>query len=190
LLLTDRSLGEQPEDPRLVRLPGDITDPQFWAAAFAQPLHGVFHLASLPGILARPPERTGQLSAFMSDLVRELAAGRAFDCPTAPTASIWASSLPNVIANLLHAAAVDTTRLSASRSLLLPTLRLSMTELAEAIGRVYGVPAPSLVRWVPEDRIEALFGRYPPLCTALAENAGFVSDGDADSLVRRALEPA
>jgi nucleoside-diphosphate-sugar epimerase len=284
LLVTDRSLGEQPQDPRLTRLPGDLTDSQTWAAAFAQPLHGVFHLASLPGgtaeaqpslgravnldatqalldhgraqaerageiprfvfastigvyppvlpplvdddtpaqphmlyglhkltgelavahasrrgwvdglslrlpgVLARPPERTGQLSAFMSDFVRELAAGRAFDCPIAPTASIWASSLPNVIDNLLHAGTVDTSRLPASRSLLLPTQRLTMTELAQAIGRGYGVPAPSLVRWAPDERIEALFGRYPPLRTALAESAGFASDGHADTLARRALE--
>jgi nucleoside-diphosphate-sugar epimerase len=30
----------------------------------------------LPGVLARPPARTGQLSAFLSDIIRELAAGR------------------------------------------------------------------------------------------------------------------
>jgi len=284
LLITDRSLGEQPEDPRLTRLPGDLTDSRTWAAAFAQPLHGIVHLASvpggacearpalgravnldatqalldhgraqaeggggvlrfvfastigvyppvlpplvdddtpaqphmlyglhklsgelavahasrrgwidgvslrLPGILARPPERTGQLSAFMSDFVRELAAGRPFDCPTTPTACIWASSLPNVLDNLLRAATLDTARLPASRSLLLPTQRVSMAELAEAIGRVYAVPAPGLVRWKPDERIEALFGRYPPLHTALAEGAGFASDGDADTLARRALD--
>lgn len=284
LLVTDRSLGEQPEDPRLTCLQGDLTDPQTWAAAFAQPLHGIVHLASvpggacetqpalgravnldatqalldhcraqaegggavvrfvfastigvyppvlpplvddetpaqphmlyglhklscelavahasrrgwidglslrLPGILARPPERTGQLSAFMSDFVRELAAGRAFDCPTAPTATIWASSLPNVVDNLLHAATLDTVRLPAARSLLLPTVRVSMAELAEAIGRVYAVPAPSLVRWMPQERIEALFGRYPPLRAAVAGAAGFASDGDAETLARRALE--
>ena len=284
VLVTDRSLGEQPEDPRLVCLPGDLTNAGTWAAAFAQPLHGIVHLASvpggacetqpavgravnldatqalldhcraqaesggglvrfvfastigvyapvlpplvdddtpaqphmlyglhklsgelavahasrrgwidglslrLPGILARPPERTGQLSAFMSDFVRELAAGRPFICPTAPEASIWASSLPNVIDNLLHAATLDTTRLPASRSLLLPTVRVTMAELAEAIGRVYAVPAPGLVRWKPEERIEALFGRYPPMHAALAEAAGFASDGDADTLARCALE--
>ncbi len=283
LLVTDRSLGEQPGDPRLTRLPGDLTDPRTWAAAFAQPLQGIVHLASvpggaceaqpalgravnldatqalldhgrvqaeggggavrfvfastigvyplvlpplvddetpaqphmlyglhklsgelavahasrrgwidglslrLPGILARPPERTGQLSAFMSDFVRELAAGHAFECPTSPTATIWASSLWGVLDNLLHAATVDTARLPSSRSLLLPTLRLGMAELAEAIGRVYGVPASTLVRWAPDERIEALFGRYPPLRTALAEGAGFTSDGNADTLARRAL---
>jgi D-erythronate 2-dehydrogenase len=95
-----------------------------------------------------------------------------------------------VIDSLLHAATLDTARLPASRSLLLPTVRVTMAELAEAIGRVYAMPAPDLVRWVPEKRIEALFGRYPPLRAALAEAAGFASDGDADTLARRALEAA
>lgn len=126
----------------------------------------------------------------MSDFVRELAAGRTFGCPTSPAAAIWASSLPNVLDNLLHAATVDTARLPDSRCLLLPTLRVEMAELAAAIDRVYGVPAQALVRWVPDERTEALFGRYPPLHTPLAEGAGFASDGTADVLARRALEVA
>jgi D-erythronate 2-dehydrogenase len=286
LLVTDLALDGLPDDPRLVRLPGDLVDPQTWARAFDRPLHGVVHLASvpggaaeaqpararavnldatqalldvcraqaegggpvprfvfassiavyppqlppvvtddtpaqphllyglhkltgelavahasrrgwvdgvslrLPGILARPPQRTGQLSAFMSDFVRELAAGRAFECPTSPAAAIWASSLPNVIDNLLHAASLDTARLPPSRCLLLPTLRVDMAALAVAIGRVHGVPAQALVRWAPDEGIEALFGRYPPLHAAMAEAMGFAGDGDADTLARRALEAA
>lgn len=286
LLVTDLALDGLPDDPRLVRLPGDLVDPQSWAVAFDRPLHGVIHLASvpggaaeaqpararavnldatqalldrgraqaegggpvprfvfassiavyppqlppvvtddtraqpqllyglhkltgelavahasrrgwvdgvslrLPGILARPPQRTGQLSAFMSDFVRELAAGRSFECPTSPAAAIWASSLPNVIDNLLHAAFLDTARLPPSRCLLLPTLRVDMAALAAAIGRVHGVPAQALVRWAPDEGIEALFGRYPPLQATLAEAMGFAGDGDADTLARRALEAA
>ena len=34
------------------------------------------HSLRLPGVLGRPPARTGQLSAFLSDIIRELAAGR------------------------------------------------------------------------------------------------------------------
>jgi D-erythronate 2-dehydrogenase len=95
-----------------------------------------------------------------------------------------------VIDNLLHAATFETARLPASRCLLLPTLHVEMAALAEAIGRVHGVPALALVRWMPDERTEALFGRYPPLRTLLAESTGFARDGDADTLVRRALEAA
>jgi nucleoside-diphosphate-sugar epimerase len=283
LTVTDLALDEALVDPRLLRLPGDLTQANTWAEAFVVPLDGIFHLASvpggtaeaqpalaravnlnathmlldhcraqverngvvprlvfastiavygtvlppevnddtpaaphmvygahklmaetavahasrrgwldglslrLPGIVVRPPAPTGQLSAFMSNFIRELSQGHSFQCPTSPGATTWASSLPNVIDNLLHAAVVDAARLPASRSLLLPTLRLSMMQLAEAIARACDVPAPALVSWSPDAHIEQLFGRFPPLCTDAAEYAGFASDGDGDTLVRRSL---
>lgn len=142
----------------------------------------------LPGVLARPPARTGQLSAFLSDILREPAAGRPFVCPTSAGATTWASSLPCVIEQLLHGASVDAALLPATRALTLPTQRASMAELVEAVGRVYGTPAAELVSYAPDARIEALFGRFPPLTTPAAEGAGFQRDASLDELVRRALD--
>lgn len=141
----------------------------------------------LPGVLARPPARTGQLSAFMSDIIRELAAGRAFNCPMRPTATTWALATPTVVDNLLHAAEVDTTGLPPRRSLALPALQFSMKQLVDAIAEVHGPQVTELVSWAPEERIEALFGRMPPLRTPLADRLGFRHDGDLPTLVRRAI---
>jgi nucleoside-diphosphate-sugar epimerase len=58
----------------------------------------------LPGIVARPPQRTGQLSAFLSDIIRELAAGNSYACPVAADSTTWLMSLPCIVDNLLHAA--------------------------------------------------------------------------------------
>jgi hypothetical protein len=138
-------------------------------------------------VLARPPARTGQLSAFLSDLIRELAAGRDFTCPTTPEASTWASSLPCVVEQLLHAATFDVAASDGHRTLTLPTLRFAMAELVQAVGRVYATPAADLVRWAPDERIEVLFGRFPPLLTPRAQAAGFRPDHDLDTLVRQAL---
>lgn len=143
----------------------------------------------LPGVLARPPARTGQLSAFMSDLIRELAAGRSFSCPTSPQAATWASSVHNVVDNLLHAAEVAAECLPPRRSLLLPTLHFTMGELVQAVAAVHGAQVHELVRWAPQERIEALFGRFPPLRTPAADAAGFRHDGDPPTLVRRAIQP-
>lgn len=141
----------------------------------------------IPGVLARPPARTGQLSAFLSDLIRELAAGRDFTCPTSPEATTWASSLPCVVEQLLHAATFDVATSEGHRTLTLPTLRFVMAELVQAVGRVYATPATDLVYWAPDARIEALFGRFPPLVTPRAQAAGFRPDTNLDSLVRNAL---
>src|SRR5688572_28340165 len=40
----------------------------------------------LPGIVARPPAPNGAVSIFLSNLIRELAQGRPFVCPTTPEA--------------------------------------------------------------------------------------------------------
>ncbi|AOW12039.1 NAD-dependent epimerase/dehydratase family protein [Hydrogenophaga crassostreae] len=141
----------------------------------------------LPGVLARPPAPTGQLSAFLSDIIRELAAHRPFVCPMAPEVTTWASSLPNVIDNLVHAASKSGTALEGQRTFTLPTLRYSMSELVDAMAEVHGERVRALVRFEPQERMEALFGRFPVLETPAAIKAGFVADENLTTLVRRAL---
>lgn len=143
----------------------------------------------LPGVLARPPARTGQASAFLSDILRELAAGRPFVCPVSAGATTWAASLPITVDNLLHAAQVDAAALGARRSVTLPTLHFSMAGLVEAIGEVHGIDAAARVTYAPQERLEALFGRFPPLDVPRASAAGFCSDPDLAALVRAALDP-
>ena len=143
----------------------------------------------LSGVLARPPQRTGQLSAFLSDLMRDPAAGRDVLCPMSPDATTWAASTPNVVDNLLHAARVDTAPLPAHRALTLPALHFSMAQLLEALVAVHGPRVREHVRFEPDPRIEALFGGFPPLQTAAADAAGFGHDGDLHALCRRAIEP-
>lgn len=143
----------------------------------------------LSGVLARPPARTGQLSAFLSDLMRNPAAGREVICPMAPTATTWACSTPNVVDSLLHATRIDIAALPPHRALTLPALYFSMAELVDALAAVHGPQVRQLIRFSPESRIEALFGRFPPLLTTAADAAGFRHDGDLPTLARRAIEP-
>jgi nucleoside-diphosphate-sugar epimerase len=143
----------------------------------------------LPGVLARPPARTGQLSAFLSDIIRELAAGRPFVCPMSAGATTWASSLPNVVDNLLHAALLDVAaRPGGRRSFTLPTSRFSMAELVDAIVEVHGRECIGRVRFEPDPMIEQRFGRFPPLDVPAAMAAGFRADASLAELVRLALD--
>jgi len=141
----------------------------------------------LPGVLARPAAQTGQLSAFLSDIIRQLSQGNRFVCPMAPDAYTWASSLPNIVANLVHAAVVTPAKLQDRCTFTLPTLRFSMAELVTAIGEVYQQQTRELVQYAPNNSIQALFGAYPPLHTPAAEQAGFSHDGNLQQLVKRAL---
>jgi nucleoside-diphosphate-sugar epimerase len=142
----------------------------------------------LPGVLARPPARTGQLSAFLSDIIRELAAGRPFVCPMSAAATTWASSLPNVVDNLLHAALFDVAgQPGGRRTFTLPTSRFSMAELVDAIAQVHGRECIDQVRFESDPMIEQRFGRFPPLHVPAAVAAGFRADASLADLVRQAL---
>lgn len=141
----------------------------------------------LPGIVARPAQRSGHLSAFMSDIIRELAAGRPYTCPVPAASTTWLMSVPCIVDNLLHAASLPRERCAGIRSWTLPALRSSMAELVQAIAAVHGQDRVALVRYASNLALEANFGRYPPLATPAADAAGFRHDGDLPTLVRRAL---
>jgi nucleoside-diphosphate-sugar epimerase len=143
----------------------------------------------LPGIVARPPQRTGQLSGFLSDIIRELAAGRAYACPVSAESTTWLMSVHCVVENLLHAASMSPAACRDSRVWTLPALRTSMAQLVGAIADVHGSDVLSRVTYGSNPALEANFGRYPRLVTPAADAAGFAHDGDLATLVRRALAP-
>lgn len=136
----------------------------------------------LPGVVARPGEGSGFGSAFMSDLIRLLAAGEAYTCPVSRGAAAWWMSASRAAWNLLHAATLDT-----PGTFTLPALHLSVGEVVSALGDLFGEDRPALVTYQPDERIEAVFGRFPPLHTPEAEALGFRHDGTAAGLVRAAL---
>ena len=141
----------------------------------------------LPAVVARPAGPSGLVSAFLSDMIRTLAAGQRYRCPIRVGAASWLVSTSCAAASLVHAARVDGRLLGAGRACTMPALRLSMAELAAAVGREYGVDAGALASYGDDPAIEANFGAYPLLRTPRADAAGFCHDGDARTLVRNAL---
>jgi D-erythronate 2-dehydrogenase len=142
----------------------------------------------IPGIVARPPS-PGMLSLFLSDLIRELSAGRHFVCPVAPEGMSWFMSRPCIVDNLIHAAQLTSPQLATQRTWLLPVLHLSISSLVAAIARQHGKQVMSRVRYEPNRELQAQFANYPPLLCPMSEAAGFRHDGSVDNLVTRALEP-
>lgn len=140
----------------------------------------------LPGIVARPREPSGLLSAFMSNIFWALQAGEPFTCPVSPEAVAWWMSVHCCVDNLLHAARLTPEQYASSRALALPVQRLSITELVEALAHTYGADRRALVRYEPNEALEARFGRYPPINTTTAEALGFHHDGTIPNLIRNA----
>jgi nucleoside-diphosphate-sugar epimerase len=143
----------------------------------------------LPGIVARPRQAGGHLSAYMSNIFHALAAGEAFTCPVSEQAQSWFMSRDCCVDNLVHAATLPSPATGVRRSFNLPALRLSMAQLVDGLAAQFGGHARSLIAYQPNAQLEAQFGAYPPLLTPTADSLGFRHDGDAAALVARALAP-
>jgi nucleoside-diphosphate-sugar epimerase len=141
----------------------------------------------IPGIVARPPTK-GMLSIFLSDLIRELSAGRSFVCPVAPDAPSWWMSRPGIVDNLLHATTLGSQIVSRQRTFLMPVLRLTIAEVVAGIARLHGNEVFDRVSYRPDAKLQAQFANYPPMHCPRAEAAGFRNDGTVEALVKRALE--
>jgi len=142
----------------------------------------------LPGIVARPPQPSGLLSAFMSEVFWALAAGTRFECPVSPQAQAWWMSAARCVDNLLHAATLAPERLVARRVFALPVLHLSMAQLVDGLCRRFGEDRRAQVEYQPDEHLEANFGRYPPLHAEASEALGLRHDGGIEQLIERTLQ--
>jgi len=141
----------------------------------------------LPSIVARPALPNGALSSFASDLIRELAQGRRYDCPVDAEGTLWLLSLPACVQSLLHAARIDAAALPASRAWPLPALRASVAEIVAALMRRHGVEVAQRIRYAPQPELLEQFARWPALDAATARALGFRADASIDELLERAL---
>lgn len=141
----------------------------------------------LSGILARPAQPSGLISAYLSQFIHALRDGQSFTVPVSPGAPTWVMSKTRCVDNLLHAARLAPESLPARRTWTLPALRLTMAELVDALAQVAGPQVKQLIKYEPVEAIEAQFGRYPPLVTQLADSLGFEHDGDSVAFMKRVL---
>ncbi len=137
----------------------------------------------LPGVVARPGDGAGMMSAFMSQLFWRLQAGQPITVPVKASGVAWWISVGACVDNLVFAATVDPSRLNPRRSYQMPVLRFTVGELVDALAAHYGHDRRALVTYVPDPVVERLFASYPPLQTPEAEALGLRNDGDIDALI-------
>lgn len=143
----------------------------------------------LPGIVARPRGAGGGLkSAFMSELLHALARGGAFTCPVSPGATAWWMSAQCCAGNLVHAAGMDLRQADSRRAWPLPVLRASIEQVVAAAADLF--PEAAEIDYLPDDALEAVFGRYPRLDDTEARALGLRCDGSLRELLLRATRVA
>ncbi len=137
----------------------------------------------LPGLVARPGSGTGLKSAFLSGIFHALAAGKPFEAPVGPAATVWIMSVEVAARNLVRAAFGPFDPMCRT-ALTLPAVFTRMDALtAEIIKQTGG----GTVTYAPDPALEAQFGSCPPLDATLARYAGYEDDGDLTALVQNVL---
>ncbi|WP_416425091.1 NAD-dependent epimerase/dehydratase family protein [Pseudomonas sp. App30] len=144
----------------------------------------------LPGIVARPPQSSGLLSAFMSDLFWKLRDGEPFVCPVSAEGTAWWMSVQCCVDNLLHGALIPAQSLHLKRVFALPVLHLTLAEVIEGVNRYAGFTSPPKVQYQLNPVLQSTFASYPPLASPAAQALGFIHDGSLEQLIRRTLGPA
>ncbi|PJI95845.1 nucleoside-diphosphate-sugar epimerase [Acidovorax sp. 69] len=141
----------------------------------------------LPGVVARPGDGEGLMSSFMSQIFWRLANGEPITLPVSAGATCWWMSVGACVDNLLHTAAMDSSKWGAHRCYQLPVLHLSIEQVVVGLEAEFGRPVAGLVQYEPNPLIERLFGSSPPMRTPSAEAIGLCHDGNLSRLVRRAV---
>ena len=140
----------------------------------------------LPTVAVRPGTANAAASSFVSGIIREPLAGIETVCPVPLDTRLWISSPELVIANLVHAARVQTSDLQNRRTVNLPGLSVTPEEMLDSLERVAGAAVRARVRCEFDRRIMHIVCTWPAAFdVSRALRLGFNADRDIDSIVRQ-----
>lgn len=143
----------------------------------------------LPTIVVRPGKPNKAASGFFSGIIREPLAGLEAILPVDVGVRHWFASPRAAVGFLLHAAAMDTSGLGQRRSLTMPGLAATVGEEIEALRRVAGDKAVSLIRHEPDPVVAGIVAGWPQAFLAKrAESLGFVAEKRFDDIIRVYIE--
>lgn len=136
----------------------------------------------LPGIVARPETPSGLKSAFVSNVFHVLKRNEPFVFPMSGSATTWLMSLGTCISNVVRASNLANVELPISRAITLRAVHCRVADLGSEISDYLGV-SRELISFDSNPILEAMFGRYPPQVTSVADQAGFITDFSLRSLI-------
>ena len=140
----------------------------------------------LPTVAIRPGKPNSALSSFVSGIVREPLAGIDAVCPVPLDTPLWITSPGVVTENLIHAAVLDATRLEARRSVNLPGITVTPSQLLDSLERVAGPATRKRVRCELDHQMMRVVLTWPGAFEISRPlRLGFVVDRDVDRIVQQ-----
>ena len=139
----------------------------------------------LPTISVRPGAPNKAASSFASGIIREPLNGQAAICPVRGDTRMWLMSPHKAVLNLIHGHDLDAGRLGHTRSVSLPGLSITVSDMVAALERVAGADVVQRIEWASDAAIERIVNSWPGDFDAhQAKELGFSSDADFDSIIR------
>lgn len=139
----------------------------------------------LPTICIRPGKPNKAASGFFSSILREPLVGQEAVLPVQADVRHWHASPRAAVGFLLHAAEMDTAALGARRNVNMPGLSATVAEQIEALRRVAGEKAVSLIRHEPDPMItEIVSGWARDFDASRALSLGFRAETSFDEIIR------
>jgi nucleoside-diphosphate-sugar epimerase len=143
----------------------------------------------LPTISVRPGKPNKAASSFASGIVREPLNGVESVCPVSEDTRLWLLSPRRAIESMIAMHELPAERLGSERVLNLPGLSVSVKEMVEALRKVGGESAVSLIRWQRDPNVERIVGSWPAAWdTQRGESLGMKADASFEAILRAYVE--
>ena len=143
----------------------------------------------MPTVCVRPGQPNKAASGFFSNIIREPLVGRTAVLPVDGSVTHWHVSPRAAIGFLIRAAELGGIALGSRRALTLPGLACTVDEQINALERIAGRKAVSLIQRIPDPSIMRIVAGWPQrFDAARAKSLGFVSEGSFEEIIRVHVE--
>jgi nucleoside-diphosphate-sugar epimerase len=136
-------------------------------------------------VTVRPGQPNGAASGFFSGMIREPLAGLPAACPVPDETLVAVSSPARTIEGLIRAAEASDAQWGPRTALNLPSLCITVGEMAAALERVAGKAATALLDRTPDPMIQRIVKTWPGrVDAARARGLGLSPDANFEAVVR------
>ncbi|NLS01735.1 SDR family oxidoreductase [Rhizobium sp. P38BS-XIX] len=143
----------------------------------------------LPTVCIRPGKPNKAASSFFSGILREPLSGQEAILPVDDSVRHWHASPRSAVGFMLHAATIDLEKVGSRRNLSMPGLSATVGEQIDALRRVAGAKAVSLIRRERDDNIARICEGWAPGFEAKRARAlGFVAEASFDEIIQVYIE--
>lgn len=143
----------------------------------------------LPTIAIRPGAANAAASSFVSAVVREPLAGRAYACPVDESVRSPILSPGRCVENFIHAYELPSEAWGWDRSVTLPSLDATVADLVASVRKIGGDEAANLVTYQADPFIARIVAGWPQAFdTTRAARLGFAADASVADIVAAHVE--